>query len=610
MLISKKVALGVALAASSALVLAACGSSKSGSSSSSPSASGSSSSAAASSNAYNKGASGGTKGGTLKVLTLSDISNYDTFSMYDTNSYGLARLYSRALYSYKSSNVQADRLAVQPDAADGLPTVSADGLTYTIKLKQGVDWDIAGTGRQVTAADAIRGLKMTCNPVLPFGAAYFVNSIAGMASFCKGFGNVSQTSAKAIKAYEEGTPVTGLKAVDPMTLQITLTSKTSDFIHFLALPTAAPVNIEQLSYVPDAPDYRQHVYSDGPYVITSYSPGKQVTLGRNPVWNSSTDSLRAAYADTISLVMGGTQQGILQQIEAGTADSTFADDPVATTSIPGLLASGNTGLHINPTGGTNPYLVFNEVNGGPVMKLQVRQAINYAVDKAALSQVTGGPRINPVINQIFSQSVVGAGWQQQDVYPSPGNTGDVTKAKQLLAEAGYPNGVSIKFSYRPEGNGAKEADSLKTSLARAGISLVLKAVPNENYYGNYLQKTNNAKTGDWQMADPGWGADWEGSSERSYFTPLFDYTTYGPGTTNYGDYKDPAVNAAATAALAETDPAAAAADWNKIDAQIMNDAPWVPLVENNVTNFVGSRVKNFEWYYPSDGPDLSNEAVQ
>jgi len=608
MLISKKGALAVSLAATSAIALAACGSSSKGGSSNA--------SKAPAAFTLNNGPTGGTAGGTLKVVSQGDVSNFDSESMYDTASYSLARLFVRGLYGYKSGNNQADRLGVTPDLADGQPQISSDGLSYTIKIQKGVDWNIDGTGRQVTAADAIRGLKMTCNPVLPFGATYYQQSIAGLSSFCDGFAKVSQSDAGAIKSYVESTQVSGLQAVDDTTLKITLTSKFADFMHFLALPSASPVNIEQLQYVPDSNDYRQHTYADGPYRITAYTPNKSITLVRNPVWQASTDQLRKAYVDNISIDEGGDTDTILQQIQAGTADTTFSNDPLPTTAIPGLISSGDTGLHVNPTGGTNPYLVFNqtEAAGSPTTKLQVRQALNYAANKQAISQVLGGPRINPVINQIFSQSVVGAGWTQQDVYSTPNNAGDAAKAKSLLTEAGYPNGVTLKFSYRTLGNGPKIADSLKTSLAAAGINLTLKGVVNSNYYGNYLQKSSITKTGDWDIAEPGWSADWEGSSERSYFTPLFDGREYtkvnGEGSTNYGDFNDDAVNTAADAALAEQDPAKAAADWDKIDAQIMHDAPWVPLVENNQANYVGKRVKNFQFYYPGSGVDLANLAVQ
>ena len=599
--------LGGVLAAAPAVALAACGSSgsKGGPAPSSAPSSG------ASRFSYNNGPSGGSMGGTLKVLAQADVPNYATFAMYDTQSYGIARLYARSLYAYASGNTSEARAAVQPDIADAMPQVSADNLTSTFTLKQGFDWNINGTGRQVTAQDAIRGLKMACNPVLPFGAPYYTESIKGMQSFCTGFGKVSQTSASAIKNYEESTPVSGLQAVDPTTLNFTLTGPTSDFLHFLALPSGSPVNIEQLNNVPDDTGFRSHIYSDGPYMITSYVAKKSIAFTRNPVWKASTDPLRKAYVNEIDFTIGGAEQTILEQIQAGTADSTFGDEPIPTTAIAGLLSSRSPEIHINPTGGTNPYLVFNTKGGSAAVRnVLVRQAINYAINKAAVSQVLGGPRVDPVINQVFSQTVIGAGWQQQDVYRTPGNSGDVAKAKQLLAQAGFAKGLTIKFSYRATGDGPKIADAVQSSLSAAGITVKLKQVPTEDYFSNYLQKPSIAASGDWDLAEPGWFPDWEGNSERSYYTPLFDGRQYGPGSTNYGDYDNAAVNTAADAALKETNPATAAADWNKIDGQIMADAPWVPLVEQNQVNFVSSRVKNYQFYYPGSGLDLANAAVQ
>jgi len=605
MRISPRTAGASALAIGLTVTLAACGSGK-------PSSNSSSSSGKTSSSAYNLGKSGGNKGGVLKALAESDNSSYAPSAVYDTNSAQLARLYARTLYSYESSNDPAKRFPVQPDLADGQPKVSSDGLTYTIKIKDGVKWNIDGTGRQVTAQDAVRGLKLICNPVAPFGAsAYFTDSIAGMSDFCDGFGKVDAASAAAVKAYTEDTQVSGIKATDDKTLVVTLKAPTADFPRFISLEASAPAPVESLNYVIDGPDYRQHIISDGPYLLTSYVTGKSLKMVRNPVWDPKTDSLRKAYIDELDLTMGGTPESILQQIQAGTADMTWGDDPIPPASVPGLKRTGDIGLHINPTGGTNPYIVFNFAGGSTaIQKVQVRQAINYAVDKSAISQDLGGPDIFPVLNQIFSQSVVGDGYKQQNLYPSDGNAGNVAKAKELLTAAGYPNGLTVKFSYRTQGNGPKIAATLQASLAKAGINLELKGVPNENYYNDYLQKTAIAKSGDWDMAEPGWGPDWEGASERSYFTPLFDGRTYTDGSTNFGDYNSDAANKLADQALAEQDETKAADLWNQFDAQVMKDAAWVPLVEQNQVNYVGKRVTNFEYMFTANGPDVANLAVQ
>ena len=110
------------------------------------------------------------RGGTLNVLGEQDISNLDPAPAYDTNSAHVLRLLERQLYSNPSSNDTATRAKTVPDLADGLPTLSDGDKTYTIKIKPGVRWNTT-PARQITAQDAVRGLKMVCNPVLPFGAS-------------------------------------------------------------------------------------------------------------------------------------------------------------------------------------------------------------------------------------------------------------------------------------------------------------------------------------------------------------------------------------------------------------------------------------------------------
>lgn len=606
MRISGTLAASGALAASLAVALAACDSSGSVGST------GSTSPAAAPQFTYNQGPSGGSAGGTLRVLAQSDLSTYDTAAVYDPGSAQVARLFARQLYSYAASNDQSKRLPVVADLAQGDPQVSADGKTYTIKIKNDARWNIGGHARPVTAQDAVLGLKMICNPAAEFGAtSYFTDAIVGEQAFCDGFEKVDASSAAAIKKYALDTPVVGLKALDASTLQITLTAPTDDFVHYLALTAASPAPVESLDYVPDSPEYRQHVYSDGPYMVSAYRPDKSLTLVRNPEWAASSDSLRKAYADTVEITFGGTAQTIAQQIQAGVADATLGGDNVPTPDTVSLLASGSPAIHVNPLGGTTPYLVFNVKWGSDAVRnVLVRQAINYAVDKAAVSQDLGGPRIYPVIDQLFSRSVMGAGYQAIDPYPSPNQAGDVQKAKDLLTQAGYPTGITVKFAYYTEQNGQKIATTVMDALAKAGIKVELKGVPNKDYYGNFLGKPSITQSGAWDIAEAGWAPDWEGNSERSYFTPLLDGRTYGPGSSNFGDYNNDAANTLADQALATSDPAKASALWTEFQKLVMKDAPWVPLVEQNQVNLVSARARNFQFWYFASGPDLTNLAVQ
>jgi ABC-type transport system substrate-binding protein len=589
---SKLVALGVPIAVV-ALGAAACG----GGSSSAQGSSGPS----------------GHQGGVLSVLGEEDVPNVDPAAMYDTNSYALVRLDTRQLYTNPSGNSTSARVTTVPDVADGQPSISSDGLTYTIKIKQGVQWQTPTGARQVTAADAVRGLKMTCNPVVPFGAInYYTDTIDGMQDFCGSFGKVSQTDAAAIKSFEEGTTVPGLTAVDDTTLQIKLKAPAADFIHLLTLPTVSPRAIEAMNYIPDSPEFRQNFISDGPYVIKSYVANKSYVFARNPAWKASTDPVRKAYVDEVHVTLGIDQAGIQQQLKAGSADMSLGNEQPPAADITTLSRSNDPGLTLNPTGGQNPYLVINQTSGGnkALQNVQVRQALNYAVNKQSISQVVGGVKVEQPTGQIFSQSVVGAGFKQQDLYATPNSAGDPAKAKQMLAAAGYPNGLTLTLAYRASGNNPKIAATMQQDLKPSGITVNLKEVPARDFYTKFMQKPDIAQSGQWDISLPGWSPDWEGAAERSFFTPLLDGRGYGPGTTNYGDYNNDAVNTAADKALATTDQASSAQQWNEIDTMIMKDAPWVPLVNQTQANYHASRVKNFLYNFPASNGDLTDVYVQ
>lgn len=589
MRISPKVAGAAAVAIGMTVALSACGS-------------GSSSSSGGS----------GTKGGTLRLVGEDENSSYDWAGAYDSISYSSLRAYTRQLYTNPSSNDPAERTKIVPDIAAGMPDVSGDGKTYTVKLNKDVQWNVGGTGRTVTAADVVRGIKMLCNPANGTGPVdYFTDSLVGMKAFCDGFADVDATSATAIKAYEEGHQFAGVTAVDDATVKFTLEAPASDFVRFLTLPASSPRPIEMMSYVPDSPDGRQHLISDGPYLIPDggYVPNKSLKLVRNPVWKADTDTTRKAYVDVIETTYGGTSDSIQQQIEAGTADMAVSNEPVPNAKLASLISQNSSQLHINPTGGPR-YLVFNTVGGSDGVKnLKVRQAISYAVNKAAIAQLLGGPRVESVASQIFSPSTFGEGFKKIDPYATKDNSGNTAKAKDLLAQAGYPNGITIKLAYADAGVNPKMATSVQTDLEAAGIKIVPTPIPASDYYGKYLQKEDITKSGKWDVALAKWSADWEGTAQRTFFSPLLDGRGYTDGSSNFGAYNNDTADKLADEALAATSSGAAASKWNEVDAVIMADAPWVPLVEDNQANFNSSRLKNFQYQFNALNGDITDVSV-
>ncbi len=564
----------------SAVALAACSSSSSGGGS-------------------NNNNSGGTphRGGTLKMLGIAanDMLSIDPAGMYYTTDYMFADLIQRQLVTYPR-DPQTGHFGIVPvaDAATQVPTTANGGLTnggktYTFHIKPGVDWQ---DGTPVTSTDFIRGIARVCNPVKPFGAlTYWETAIVGFKKFCVGEQALAGT-ASAIGNYVKTKmgSISGMSAPNPSTIVFTLPRPESDFLNVLALADASAAPASYLNYVPNSPALAKHLMSDGPYIITKFNRGVEYDFARNPHWSASTDQQRPAYVDKIDVTTNLSQQAVQSQIQAGTADMEWNTFP-SPVQANQLSQANNPGLHINPTSSSNPWLAMNTVSptdNGALKKLAVRQAVEYAVNPTDVLQALGGPLLNNPLHQILPQVIVG-GTPSYNLYPY-----NVAKAKQLLTQAGYPNGVNLKLVYTSSSTGlAKLAQTLQSDLGQANIHV--KLVPARSHYDYLIVNPNITQKGNWDLSLPGWGADWDGNAARTYMVPLYDGpSSFAQAGSNYGDYNDPKTNALIAQALKAPTAAAAGPIWHQADVQIMKDAPVVPLTNPKQANFVNaSRVHNF-----------------
>jgi ABC-type transport system substrate-binding protein len=536
-------------------------------------------------------------GGTLRLLGASDVDHLDTASSYYTTSYTLERGFARQLFSYPTSTDITQANTPVADVATEVPTkanggVSADGKTYTIHIRPGVKWNTT-PARQVTAQDFVVGLKRLCNPVSPVGApSYYTSTIADMKQYCDGFAKVPGTASE-MASYITSHDISGVRAPDASTLVFTLTQPANDFVNILAMPFASAAPKEYLSYVPDDATFRQHTLSDGPYAIVKYVPNKEIDLARNPAWSQSSDPIRRQHVDRIQITQGQQDPGtVQQQIQAGTADLEW-DTVVPTPDIPKLRTTNDSRLGIFPALDSNPFLVFNlqsPSNGGALAKAQVRQALEYGIDKIAIGQVYGGPALNTPLNQVIPPGNVG--YQQFNLYQTQGDRGDPAKCKQLLAQAGYPNGLTLNYIYRNAGNHPAVSQSVQADLQACGVTVKLIPQTPADFYGRYLASPSAARRGLWDIAAPGWVPDWYGNNGRAIVEPLFDGRTYGANSVDYGDYNSPMVNGLIDQALAQQDISKAASLWHQADVQIMKDAAIIPFQTQKTAVFHSSRVHN------------------
>jgi peptide/nickel transport system substrate-binding protein len=542
-----------------------------------------------------------TRGGELKLLGTSDIFNIDTVSAYYTVSNLLERAWTRQLVSYVNAPTFPGSIKLVPDVAAALPVngngISADGKTYTFKIRQGVQWDTTPP-RQVTADDFVREFKLLCNPISPVGApGYFTSTIVGMKAYCDGFAKVKKPTVDGIAAYVSGHKLAGVVATDPSTLTFKLLQPAGDFLNILTMGFASARPVEYDQYLPDSAQLRQHTIADGPYKITSYTATKGFTLERNPAWTQASDPLRHAYVDKITITEGLSSTSVQQQIEAGTGDMEWDIQPPS-QDLPRLISAGDKGLILGPTGpyyvAIGYYLALNQYAGVMKKKL-VRQAVATAVNKKSIVQILGGPKVNAVSDQIIPPGNVGfvPGF---NAYPANTGGGNPAASKALLAKAGYPNGLAIKILSSTSDPGPRVAQAIQSSLNAGGFKVTLVPVTQTDYYGKYLTQPSIAKKGAWDIALPGYIPDWFGNNGRSVVQPLF--TNPGLGSTDWGGYDNPTENALVDKALTARTPAQANKLWAAAQTFVMKDAGYVPINVQKWPIYHSARLQgcNFFWY--------------
>jgi len=533
-------------------------------------------------------------GGTLNMLGVGDVDYMDPNISYYTGGALALRMFSRTLFANPAIN--GKNFSTVPDMATEIPSasnggISADGLTYTIKIRPGIKWNTAPT-RAVTAADMVRGVMRTCNPAQPFGGLPdYQDLIVGFKTFCDGFAKVGPT-APAIAAYMNKTALPGVVATDDSTVTFKLVHPAAFFTDMLTMSAFAAAPVEYNQYVPASSELAQHTLSDGPYKIDSYVPTKSLNYSRNPAWDAATDTVRKAYVDKIVVNMTLTQDSVQQQLQTNSPGADMAWDTFPPPNqVPALKAKGDPNLVLSASSSSNPYIVYNTVspnNNKALANVKVRQALSYAINRANIIQVLGGQTLNEPLTQVLPSVILG-GTPKYDLYPY-----DTAKAKQMLADAGFPNGFTLKFLYRNASQGStKTFQTMQQDLSKIAVKVVGVPSPNADFYTKYLQVPSVAKRGVWDISNSGWGSDWYGNAALSFFNPLYSGPpSFPPQGSNFGLYNSPTANAAITAAINAPNQEKAATLWSAADHAVMADAPVFPLTNPKTANYHASQVHN------------------
>lgn len=394
-----------------------------------------------------------------------------------------------------------------PGQAESWET-SEDGLTWTFHLRDGLKWS---DGSDLTANDFVYSWKRVCDPMV---AAPYAETVLSMV---EGYDKAIEGDLDALQ----------VAAQDDNTLVVTLNAPCSYFGSLAAFATLSPVQEATVTANGDAWATSAETYiSNGPFYVSEWVPGSYIMMSKNPYyWN----------ADAIKL--DGIKWNLIEDSNAAysayqTGEVLMIKD-VPTEEIPSL--KDNADFHVDPIIGT--YYISMNLERDAFKDARVRKALSLAIDRDYVANTLMQGTYSPADN------FMGPGWIDMDgkQFKDNANGGqsyidvnnyeaDLEEAKQLLADAGYPDGEgfpTITYTTNDAGYHKVVAEYVQQAWAQLGIDLQVDIV-------EWASFTPMRRNGDFDVARNGWVGDY---SDPSNMLDLFLSTNgNNDGKFNNADY--------------------------------------------------------------------------
>ncbi len=502
-----------------------------------------------------------TQGGDLTILTSQTEISFDPAKSQSLAITSLG-LVERRLTTWDITPGQEAKPV--PDLATDTGTASNGGRTWTYTLKDGLSFD---DGTPITSADVKYGIERSFAPELSGGLGYHKALLAGAQDYTGPY---------------DGKELASIKTPDAKTIVFELNTPYGDWPWIASMPAFSPV--------PKAKDTKPATYGEqpaasGPYKVESYQQGVTLKLVRNDKWSATTDTVRTAGPDSVTFKMSQDATVAAQALiaDSGAAQTSFGAQfvpPAQLAQAQNSPTAKNRLVTSDP--GALAYLALNTQRGA-LKDVKVRQALQYAADRQAFLLASGGDISGAAATTLITPGIPGR--VDYDLYPAPAS-GDIDKAKQLLAAAGHASDLKLTMVTGNDSVSLAQAQALQQGLQKAGVTVTLQPLD-----ANTLTDRVTGSSGDYDLYIGSWQPDFP--SPNGNIQPLFDSSQIGGGGYNISRYQNATVDAAIAKATGEVDQAAAGAQWAAIDQQIMSDAPVIPLTYTKNSFLHGSKVQNF-----------------
>jgi peptide/nickel transport system substrate-binding protein len=570
-----RLALAPAVAIAAALAVAACGSSGSNTNTST-----SGGGITLSGLANTKPSSSQHSGGTLNVISAEGWEHLDPGASYFQIDYVAVYATQTPLYTFTPTNSTTPT----PLLAAGPPTISPDGKTVTVHIKP--NWKFSPPlNRTVTSKDVEFAFERMFNSNVQNGYASGYFPIVG---------------AKAVVGDK---PIPGISTPNKTTIVFHLTknfgatmAKALTMPGTAAMPANYPPLVKADKSSPSTWDSNptSQVFT-GPYMIKSYSPGRNLTLVRNPNWSKSTDGVRPAYADKI-VWNAGSDPTVAAKQTLDSPNLLMADGPPAPV-LKSAYQSKKKQLSVAPLG---IYYAALNTQVPPFNNLNLRKAAIAMQNRNSYLLARGGKLVGHVATHFIYPEV--PGFQQaggykgfgQDFVSHPG--GDKTVACKYMKLAGYPN-CKYTGKYGQYGSvlivgsnsdpGPQEMQIVQSGLQALGFKTTIKAVPQQTMYSKFCgyvkAHVNVCPTAGWieDFPDP----------YAALFIPFSGQAIVPVNNSNWGVLNDPKVNNGLNKAAGITNESQRLQAFAKVDKQIVDDAVAIPEIWADNALVEGSKVR-------------------